>query len=79
MNSRDRVKASMDALFPPEEEPNLGEGISRPSNLARAREHRLLISFARAKPMKVTLLAESPKAAIKYASNRWPGATVQPL
>lgn len=79
MSSRDRVKNALDALFPPEEQPNLGDGISRPRNPSRAREYRLMITFQRAKPMKVALMAESPKHAIKYASNRWPTAVVELL
>ena len=77
MNSRDRIKNAMDALFPPEEQPNLGDGISRPRNPSRAREYRLVITFQKAKPMRVSLMAESPKTAVKYASNRWPTAVVE--
>jgi hypothetical protein len=79
MSNRDRIKMAMDALFPPEDEPSLGDGISRPMPKARAREFRLLIHFQKARPMKVALLAETQKHAIKYASNRWPGATVEIL
>jgi hypothetical protein len=79
MSNRDRLKMAIDALFPPEDEPNLGEGVSRPKPSARTREYRLLIYFQKAKPMKVSLFAETPKHALKYAGNRWPGATVELL
>lgn len=77
MSSRDRVKRSLDALFPPEEQPNLGEGISRPRNPNRAREYRLVVTFDRAKPMRVLLMAETANKAVKYAQNRWPAAVVE--
>ncbi len=79
MSNRDRIKTALEALSPAEEEPNLGDGISRPQPNARTREYRLLIYFQKAKPMKVSLMAETQKHALKYASNRWPTATVEIL
>lgn len=79
MSNRDRIKIALDALFPAEEEPILGDGISRPRPKARTREYQLLVYFQKAKPMKIRLMAETQKHALKYASNRWPTATVEIL
>lgn len=62
-----------------EGEPNLGEGVSRPKHKARTRAFSVLVTFTSAKPMRMTLMAETKKHAIKYASNRWPEATIEVL
>lgn len=63
----------------PEGEPNLGEGVSRPTARARAKTYSILVRFSQAKPMKATIKAESQRHALKYAKNRWPLATIEIL
>lgn len=56
---------------------NFGPGVSRPARPERAKPVALLVTQGRGRPMKVTLMAESNKLAIRYAENRWPGAAVE--
>lgn len=59
-------------------ERRFGEGISRPTSLARTREYKLVVKEQGACKLIWTAKAESMRHAIKYAKARWPGATVQP-
>lgn len=54
-----------------------GDGISRPRPKTRTREYRLLVYKPGAQPMTWITRAETKRAAIKYAENRWPGSTVE--
>jgi hypothetical protein len=54
-----------------------GDGISRPPLKARTREYRLIVYLMGANPMTWITRAETKRAAIKYAENRWPGAVVE--
>jgi len=62
-----------------EGEPNLGEGVSRPNPKARTKLFNVLVTFTQTKPMRMTIRAETKRHAIKYASNRWPQATIEVL
>jgi hypothetical protein len=54
-----------------------GDGISRPKASVRARPFVVIVYKPGAMPMTVTMRAENKTAAIKYAQNRWPSATVE--
>ena len=54
-----------------------GEGISRPVHKARTKLYNLIVYKSGAMPMTVTMRAENKTAAITYAQNRWPNATVE--
>jgi hypothetical protein len=54
-----------------------GEGISRPAAKARTRQFRLIVYPQGARPMTWITRAESKSHAVRYAQNRWPGATVE--
>lgn len=54
-----------------------GPGISRPAVPERAKPFVLKVKHGRARPMKVTLMAENDKLAVRYAQARWPGAEVE--
>jgi hypothetical protein len=54
-----------------------GDGISRPRPKTRTREYRLIIFKPGAQPMTWITRAETKRAAICYAENRWPGAAVE--
>lgn len=56
---------------------SFGPGVSRPVEPKRARRYTLVVRQQMAQPMKVTLLAENKKLALRYAANRWPGAAVE--
>jgi len=62
---------------PPEEQGIYGEGISRPRHGVRTKEYRLMVFPGGAKPMLWITRAENVNAAIRYAQNRWPNATVE--
>jgi len=62
---------------PPEEQGIYGEGISRPRHGVRTKEYRLMVFPSGAKPMLWITKAENVNAAIRYAQNRWPNATVE--
>lgn len=55
----------------------LGDGISRPRPGSRTREYKLIIYPQGARPLTWFTRAESKRAAIKYARNRWPSAEVE--
>jgi len=54
-----------------------GDGISRPRPGKPTREYRLIIHTAGARPLTWIARAESKRAAMKYARNRWPNAEVE--
>jgi len=54
-----------------------GPGISRPAVAKSARKFTVVVRQQAARPMKVTLLAENRKRALRYAQARWPGAAVE--
>ena len=54
-----------------------GEGISRPVHKARTRLYNLIVYKSGSMPMTLTMRAENKTAAITYAQNRWPSATVE--
>ena len=56
-----------------------GEGISRPVHKARTKLYTLIIYKSGSMPMTMTMRAESKTAAITYAQNRWPSATVEAM
>ena len=62
-----------------EDEPQgiYGGGISRPRQGARTKEFRLIVYPKGARPITWITRAETKAAAIKYAQNRWPAATVE--
>lgn len=62
-----------------EDEPDakFGAGISRPMTGRSTKLYKLTIKKPASPTMIVTLPAESKRAAIKYAKNRWPAATVE--
>ena len=55
----------------------LGDGISRPRPGSRTRKYKLIIYPNGARPLTWITRAESKRAAMKYARNRWPGAAVE--
>lgn len=72
--------ASMDNVclnWDEEEKGRFGEGISRPKQAAKTREYRLIVYPQGAQPMTWITRAETKRHAIRYAQNRWPGATVE--
>ena len=54
-----------------------GDGISRPKPGSRTREYKLIVYPQGARPLTWFTRAESKRAAIKYARNRWPNAEVE--
>ena len=60
-----------------EEQANLGEGISRPPLGAQTRLYKLLVKSPGSPAMTVTMRAETPAKARKYAGNCWPNATIE--
>lgn len=54
-----------------------GDGISHAVPGKRTRKYRLKVHMAASRPMTVILDAENKTAAIKYAQNRWPQATIK--
>lgn len=59
-----------------DEQPNLGEGISRPMAKAKTELFKLLVKPGRSMPMTVLLPAENKAAAVRYAQARWPQAEI---
>jgi hypothetical protein len=61
---------------PDEATPQLGDGISRPRPEEAVERVTLVIRIPGSKPMRWTVKAPSPAAALVYARNRWPQAAV---
>jgi hypothetical protein len=56
-----------------------GDGISRPVPKARTKLYTLIVYKSGSMPMTMTMRAESKAAAITYAQNRWPSATIEAM
>jgi len=69
---RNYERALMNSLLP--DEPNLGNGISRPMPEEKTRMFKLLVTMRSSMPMKVEIRAATAAKAKLYASNRWPGS-----
>jgi G3E family GTPase len=54
-----------------------GDGISHAMPGKRTRIYRIKVYMAASRPMTLTFDAENKAAAIKYAQNRWPQATIK--
>lgn len=54
-----------------------GDGISRPVPKSRTKLYTLIVYKSGSMPMTMTMRAENKAAAITYAQNRWPNATVE--
>jgi len=63
----------------PEHEPKLGDGISRPRPDEPTRLFTVEVKPPGAKSLRLTTPAPSAAAALTYAQNRWPQATVKLL
>lgn len=56
-----------------------GDGISRPVPKSRTKLYTLIVYKSGSMPMTMTMRAENKAAAITYAQNRWPNATVEAM
>lgn len=56
-----------------------GEGVSRPRHNARLRDFTVLVKPRQSSPFKWFTRAESRRAVIRYAQNRWPDCTAEVL
>jgi|GEM_PF-840614 len=54
-----------------------GDGVSHAVPGKRTKKYKLKVHMAASQPMTVILDAESKTAAVKYAQNRWPTATIK--
>ena len=61
---------------PNEATPKIGDGISRPRPEEGIERVTVVIRLPGAKPMRWTVKAPTPEAALLYARNRWPQAAV---
>lgn len=61
---------------PDEATPQLGDGISRPRPEEAVERVTVVIRIPGSKPMRWTVKAPTPAAALLYARNRWPQAAV---
>ena len=61
---------------PNEATPKIGDGISRPRPEEGIERVTVVIRLPGAKPMRWTVKAPTPEAALLYAGNRWPHAIV---
>ena len=61
---------------PDEATPKLGDGVSRPRPDEALERVTVVIRLSGAKPMRWTVKAPTPAAALIYARNRWPLAAV---
>ena len=64
-------------LWREENQGRYGEGISRPVSKAKTKLYTLIVYKSGSMPMTMTMRAENKTAAITYAQNRWPNATVE--
>lgn len=60
---------------PDEATPTLGDGISRPRPDEITERVTVVIRIPGMRPMRWTVKASTPEAALLYARNRWPQAT----
>jgi hypothetical protein len=56
--------------------PKLGDGVSRPRPEEATERVTVVIRFSGMRPMRWTVKAPNPEAALLYARNRWPQATI---
>jgi hypothetical protein len=61
---------------PDEATPQLGDGLSRPRPEEAVERVTVVIRIPGMRPMRWTTPAPGPDAALRYARNRWPQATV---
>ena len=61
---------------PDEATPKLGDGLSRPRPEEVVERVTVDIRIPGARPMRWTVKAPNPEAALLYARNRWPHASV---
>jgi hypothetical protein len=61
---------------PDDATPQLGDGISRPRPEEVVERVTVVIRLSGARPMRWTVKAPTPAAALRYARNRWPQAAV---
>jgi hypothetical protein len=66
-------------LLPDEYSPIIGPGQSRPLAGEKTREFTVMVHKAGYRPMKWITQAPNQKAALLYATNRWPGTQVEIL
>jgi hypothetical protein len=66
-------------LWREEDQSRHGEGISRPVTKAKTKLYTLIVYKSGSMPMTMTMRAENKTAAITYAQNRWPNATVEAM
>jgi hypothetical protein len=69
-------------VIPPtmeEQQPRLGEGLSRSAPEEQTKLFAMLITFPGDCPMKTTVRAATAAKAKLYAKNRWPTATCEIL
>ena len=59
--------------------PNLGAGISRPTQSEATRLYRFSVKQPGKPIMRLTIPAPSKAKAISYCKNRWPDCTVEAL
>ena len=64
-------------LWREENQGRYGEGISRPVSKAKTKLYTLIVYKSGSMPMTMTMRAENKTAAITYAQNRWPNATIE--
>jgi hypothetical protein len=56
---------------------SFGPGVSRAREGERTKPFAVIVRQGNARPMKVTMPAPNKRAALRYASARWPGAVVE--
>lgn len=61
---------------PDEDELQLGEGLSRAPAEAKTEAFTVMVKSPGARPMRLTLQAETEAHALRYASARWPKAHI---
>ena len=66
-------------LWREEDQSRHGEGISRPVAKAKTKLYTLIVYKSGFMPMTTTMRAENKAAAITYAQNRWPNATIEAM
>jgi len=66
-------------LWREENQGRYGDGISRPVPKSRTKLYTLIVYKSGSMPMTITMRAENKTAAITYAQNRWPNATVEAM
>jgi hypothetical protein len=60
-------------------EPTLGPGRSRPFPTESTREYKVRVTWARGRPMTITIDAPTKAKALMYCQNRWPDCSAEVL